>query len=112
MNPKSYTSLDQAVEDQFYSKIRSAVSVPGGDINRALRIDLDNRTVFTKTNRRENTAFFEAEAEGLKAIAGTNTIRVPEVYAIGTDSNYGAFLMMEWSEGRRERDFFRMFFQI
>lgn len=109
MNPKTYASLEQAVDELFHSKIRSAVSVPGGDINRALQIDLDSRTVFAKTNRRENIAFFEAEAEGLKAIAGTNTIRVPEVYALGTDSNYGSFLLMEWSEGRREKDFFRNF---
>lgn len=109
MKPNTYTSLEQAVEDLFHSRIRSASSVPGGDINRALRIDLEYRTVFVKTNRRENLAFFEAEAKGLKAIAGTNTIRVPEVYALGTDNSYGSFLMMEWSEGRKEKGYFRNF---
>ena len=109
MNPKTYASLDQAVADLFHSKIRSAFSVPGGDINRALRIDLDDETVFVKTNRKESISFFEAEAKGLKAIAGTNTIRVPEVYALGTDSSYGSFLMMEWSKGGKEKDFFRNF---
>ena len=109
MSLKTYSSLDQAVEDLFHEKIRSAVSVPGGDINRALRIELEGKTVFVKTNRRENISFFEAEGEGLSAIAGTNTIRVPELLGIGTDSLYGSFLMMEWSEGRKEKDFFRNF---
>ena len=109
MSLKTYPSLDQAVEDLFQSGVRSAVSVPGGDINRAFRVDLEGKAVFVKTNRRENLSFFEAEAEGLAAIAGTNTIRVPEVFAAGTDSRYGSFLMMEWSEGRKERDFFQNF---
>ncbi len=109
MSLKTYPSLDQAVEDLFRSEVRSAVSVPGGDINRAFRVDLEGKAVFVKTNRRENLSFFKAEAEGLAAIAGTNAIRVPEVFAAGTDSRYGSFLMMEWSEGRKERDFFQNF---
>ena len=109
MSHKTYPSLDQAVEDLFQSEVRSAVSVPGGDINRAFRVDLEGKAVFVKTNRRKNLSFFEAEAEGLAAIACTNAIRVPEVFAAGTDSRYGSFLMMEWSEGRKERDFFQNF---
>ena len=109
MNLKTYSSMEQAAEELFQSKINTSVSVPGGDINREFRIELEDRTVFVKTNRRENLSFFEAEAEGLNAIAGTNTICVPEVFAMGTDSQYGSFLMMEWSEGRREANFFRNF---
>ena len=110
MTRKTWLSLEQAVKDLFQSDIRSVTSVPGGDINRAYRLELENsRTVFLKTNRNENLSFFEAEAEGLAAIAGTETIRVPEVFALGTDDQYGSFLMMEWSGGRKEKDFFRHF---
>ena len=109
MSLKTYPSLDQAVKDLFQSEVRSAVNVPGGDINRAFRMELGSGAVFVKTNRIENLSFFEAEAEGLAAIAGTDTIRVPEVFATGTDSRYGSFLMMEWSGGRKERDFFQNF---
>jgi len=109
MSVKTYFSLDQAAEELFSSKIGTAFTVPGGDINRAFRMELDGTPVFVKTNRKENLSFFETEAAGLAAIAGTRTIRVPEVFAIGTDDRYGAFLMMEWSEGRREKDFFRNF---
>lgn len=103
MSPELFSSLEDAVEDLFHSKIRSAVCVPGGDINQAFRLDLDGRSAFVKTNRSQNLSFFEAEAEGLAAIAGTDSIRVPEVFAKGTDRQYGSFLMMEWCEGRKEK---------
>jgi protein-ribulosamine 3-kinase len=38
---------------------------------------------------------FEAEAEGLRELAATNTIRVPEVYECGV-ANGEAFISMEW----------------
>ena len=109
MSPEIFYSLEDAAEDLFQSKIRSAVSVPGGGINQAFRLDLDGRSVFVKTNRSQNLSFFEAEAEGLAAIAGTDSIRVPEVFAKGTGNQYGSFLMMEWCEGRKEKDFYRNF---
>ena len=109
MSDKQYSSLAEAVEDLFHEKIRSSDRVPGGDINRAYRIELENRTVFAKSNSRDALRMFQLEAEGLSAIAGTNTIRSPKVLCTGTDGKLGSFLMLEWCEGRREKNFFQNF---
>ena len=57
------------------SRVRS---VPGGDINDAYALELTDGTgLFLKCNSASNAAFFDAEITGLKAIAETKTISVP-----------------------------------
>lgn len=75
--------------------VKSRRSVSGGDINRAYALELsDGSIVFMKANRKENKDFFRAEAEGLAAMKSTNTVRVPDVIASGTDDNE-SFLLLE-----------------
>ena len=77
-------------------RIASARSVSGGCIN-------DSRVVatsegdefFLKLNSSATSAFFEAEADGLAALAATGTVRVPDVLAHG-DSDAGAWLLLEY----------------
>jgi fructosamine-3-kinase len=65
--------------------------VGGGCIHRAFRIG----PFFVKINRPDCAPMFEAEADGLRAIAATHTIRVPEPIATGSDVQ-SAFLVLEW----------------
>jgi fructosamine-3-kinase len=83
--------------------------VSGGDINCAYRVSGNGQLVFMKANREKNIDFFVAEVAGLRAIAVTRTIRVPEVLAIGRDDKYGAFLLLEWSRGTPSAEFFENF---
>jgi len=50
----------------------------GGSTNRAYRIDTDDgRHYFVKLNQAQLLCMFEAEADGLNALAGAHAIRVP-----------------------------------
>ena len=69
-------------------------AVSGGDINQACRLEVGDRRFFVKINRSELLPMFEAERAGLEAIRDTRSIRVPEVYLTGSDSD-GAYLVME-----------------
>lgn len=98
MKRSVFVSLHAALSELFGSKCRvvSEVPVSGGDINRAYRLTMrDGQQIFLKSNARDKLPMFQAEAEGLSAIAGTCAIRVPRVLCIGTDERYGAFLLME-----------------
>lgn len=66
----------------------------GGSINQTLILAQGDRQYFVKRNRADRLAMFEAEAEGLKALAATATIRVPEFICHGSDET-GAYLVLE-----------------
>ena len=73
----------------------------GGDINRATLVEVDGRPVFVKWNEDPVPGMFACEAEGLRALRDTHTLRVPEPYAFGED-----FLAMEYLPlPRARRDF-------
>ncbi len=70
-------------------------AVQGGDANEAYRLVLsDGSLLFLKANSISDADFFRAEAEGIAVIRKTGTVRVPDIYAIGTDGGY-SFLLME-----------------
>ena len=58
-------------------RLANARPVGGGCINQAYQLDGDGGPFFAKLNRAESLEMFEAEADGLRDIAGTGTIRVP-----------------------------------
>ncbi len=99
--PQYFTSLTSALCSLFgeETKIESASRISGGDINEAYRLTLTGgKSVFMKTNTRENLSFFTAEAVGLNAIARTKTINTPRILAVGTDKERGgySFLLLEF----------------
>ena len=106
---KTYQSLNEATQDLYESNVTSVQPVSGGDINQAYRLIIDGTSVFMKANSRQNTAFFAAEAAGLETLSETGTIRVPGVLGMGTDRQYGAFLLLEWSQGVQGKGFFEHF---
>ena len=97
--------LRAAIERELGADVRASRSVSGGDINRALRLDLaDGRRVFVKYNERSPAGMFEAEARGLLWLAEADALPVPTVLAVGTGAT--PFLALEWVEsGRRGADF-------
>ena len=106
---KTWHSFEDAVRELFGGRTPAVTSVSGGDINRAYRLSTAGKAVFMKANRKENARFFEAETAGLQAIAKTAAIRVPQVLGTGTDDTWGAFLLLEWAEGKPGKAFHETF---
>ncbi|HEY9199414.1 MAG TPA: fructosamine kinase family protein [Gammaproteobacteria bacterium] len=84
--------------------IREATGVPlrgareavgGGCINEAMRLRGDGRDFFLKSNAAEQIDMFIAEAEGLREIAATRTVRVPEPVCWGVTGDT-AYLVLEY----------------
>ncbi len=97
----TYDSVDAAIRGIFGEgvSVTAGGHVGGGDINAAERLVLSNgSSVFLKSNRAKEPVFFEAEAEGLAAIAETGAISVPRVLGMGKDSERGAFLLLSFVE--------------
>lgn len=75
-------------------RIRRAVPVGGGDINACYRLETDGRDYFAKLNGGTHLAMFEAERDGLLALAGADALRVPEPVCSGVIGDT-AFLILE-----------------
>jgi fructosamine-3-kinase len=71
--------------------------VGGGCINTGMRLTDGERSYFVKLNRSGLLDMFEAESEGLKALADTRTIRVPSPVCSGVSGDQ-AYLVMEFIE--------------
>ena len=112
MNDPIYASLIDAIHD-IYGNDRAVAAknfVPGGDINEAYALTLDDGTVlFMKSNAENAVENFIAEAEGLEAIRNTHTISSAKVLGIGTDKNH-SFLLLEYiAAGKRIADYWETF---
>lgn len=80
------------------SKILSHKSISGGDISSAYHLQTQNQGYFLKVNYSSNASkMFQAEKEGLKAIAKTNTIATPKVYLQDRHKNH-VYILMEYIE--------------
>lgn len=76
----------------------SATPVSGGCINRTYRLEgADGSRYFAKFNDAVYHPMFAAEAEGLAAIAATNTLRVPRAIAHGITGEQ-SYLVLEYLE--------------
>lgn len=86
-------SIRDATGDDF--ALSGSAPVAGGCISQTLEVCGENTRYFVKLAPLANAAMFDAEADGLAAIAATRTIRTPEVIAQGqTDTT--AFLVLEF----------------
>lgn len=72
-------------------------SIGGGCINMGVRLSDGERTFFVKLNSASLSDMFEAEAEGLIALAETHTLRVPKPVCNG-QSGEQSYLAMEFIE--------------
>ena len=69
----------------------------GGCINRARRLECDGVSYFVKLNQAGLLPMFEAEALGLRALAATDSLRVPQPVCTGREGDT-AWLVMEYLE--------------
>lgn len=70
-------------------------AVGGGCINEAMRLRGDGRDFFLKSNAAAQIDMFIAEADGLREIAATRTVRVPDPVCWGVAGDT-AYLVLEY----------------
>ncbi len=86
------------------SPVTAARDLSGGCIHRVTHLTLaDGTQLVAKTNRADRLALFREEAAGLRALAGTDTVLVPEVLTV-TDAGGTAVLLMTALEPRPPTD--------
>lgn len=79
------------------SPLRERTAIGGGDISDAVRLRTDQSTYLLKWSERGLPGFFAAEAHGLKLLASTGAVRIPEVIAWQSDvEGQPDFLLLEW----------------
>lgn len=116
MNEILYQQVELAISSATGgpASIVNTAATGGGCISSANVITLqDGQRYFVKSNRTASASMFPAEALGLRALRDTNTIRIPDVVALGTpessaglDSAATSFLILEYIEpGRQRGDF-------
>ena len=88
-------SIKTAIESALEQRIVAQTPLHGGDINSAVRLDMDSgERFFLKWNKSVPGDMFKAEAKGLELLASAETaLRIPEVYVAGED-----FLLLEFIE--------------
>lgn len=100
-------TLAQELGDLGFGEIRHARGVGGGSINEAWQLTVaDGQRLFAKVHHAPPPGFFEAEAQGLQALAATNTLRVPKVITVAP-----GYLVLEWLEGSPAEDYWTRFGQ-
>lgn len=111
-----FTSLARALVDLFGSSVAITQTdrLRGGDINKAYALTLSTGDkIFMKANAKNNAGFFTAEADGLTAIAETQTIATPKIICTGTDDGEDvgySFLLLNYIEsGEKNKNFWEAF---
>ncbi len=84
--------ISQTTGQQFSPD--SPTPIGGGCINQAFRLSGLGQTYFVKINQATRLSMFEAEAAGLREIAGSNSIRVPKPVCHGRHQD-NSFLVLE-----------------
>ena len=77
--------------------LKRADSIGGGCINSAYRLVGDSQSFFIKLNSAKRLDMFEAEADGLQALAAARAIRVPLPVCTGVEASQ-AYLVIEYFE--------------
>lgn len=99
-------------EQGLSEEINHTQSIGGGSINSAFKISTRNDSWFLKFNSaRAHPQMFESEYHGLKLMADSKTIRIPEPFYFYEGDQYSCILM-EWiDQGARTTDFWTRFAQ-
>jgi len=111
-----HETLQQSIEQHLKGTELSNLRVvgfdyaSGGCINQAGVVFLENgQRLFVKWNDSAPQAMFAAEAEGLKKLRETNSIRVPNVIGRGSCGETNFLLLEELKLGEPGSDFFELF---
>jgi fructosamine-3-kinase len=92
--------LPELVGTMIGARPIASARLGGGDVNDAYKMRFaEGITVFVKTRLDAPSGFFRAEADGLRWLRETNTVRVPEVIGLRDDPDLShRFLVLEWLE--------------
>lgn len=90
------TRIERAVREATGKacRVTDSRAVSGGNTHRALSVSDGRTRYFVKHGGAHTREMFEAEADGLAALAETGALRVPAVIGIAADDN-GACLVLE-----------------
>lgn len=72
-----------------------------GSGHRLIRVETEQRLYCFKWNPNPPAGMFLAEAEGLRALAETHSVRIPQVYAADQEEYGLGWILMEWIETSR-----------
>ncbi len=79
-------------------------SVAGGSINAAFVLSGEKgQKYFVKTNASGQQAMFEAEARGLKAMASSQTLTVPQPICVGDDQSH-SYIVLQYLDMKGQAD--------
>ena len=98
-------AITRATGDSFSAT--GLTPIGGGDINQAFSISSGARRYFVKANRAARLPMFEAEADALRALAATHSVRVPQPVCLGSAAGQ-AFLVQEYLDLRSSGDAARL----
>ncbi len=79
----------------------SPKSISGGCINQAFKLTGGQQTWFIKINTAASLGMFESEAAGLKMLAGTQTLRTPQILGTGIADTCSYIAMEYIKPGKR-----------
>lgn len=99
--PNFPAPVKQGVEDALARlglnpQVREISPVTGGCINHGARVDTADGSFFLKWNASAPPRFFEAEADGLRALGAPEVLKVPRPLAHGGGSGAPAWFLMEY----------------
>jgi protein-ribulosamine 3-kinase len=106
--------MDQQLQQFILGNLSNAkarfVSLGGGSINRAFRVESSNSKFFCKINSAKKfPGLFQKEQNGLSFLSNTKTIKVPEVIWCG-EFEHQQILILEWiEEGLCTKEFWQKF---
>ena len=99
MNHPALPLIEHAIRERVGHQfsIRSTRAVSGGDINDTVVVADGAEHYFVKLGKAERLPMYEAEVDGLLALAATGCMRTPVPIACGDDMEH-AFLVLEYLE--------------
>lgn len=91
-----WSAISRLLNEPFgHADITQRLELPGGDVHPAWLIRYGDKDVFVKCNSRDKVTLFSWEADQLALLRRTQTVRVPEVYGVGSDRDY-SFILLEY----------------
>ncbi|QKJ87000.1 fructosamine kinase family protein [Paramixta manurensis] len=91
-----WSAISRLLSEQLgNAEISQRTELAGGDVHTTWRLRYGEYEVFVKCNSRDMLTLFTWEADQLALLARSQTVRVPQVYGVGSDRDY-SFLLLEY----------------
>ena len=91
-----WSAINRLLSEQSGAgEITARQELPGGDVHSAWHVHYGEHQIFVKCNQRDMLGLFTEEADQLQLLARSKTVRVPEVYGVGSDRD-NSFLLLEY----------------